>query len=164
VKAKDDDLNVQPEMKRRCVMTRLVRNNPRSLINELNNLFEGSLDPLSQDTSSALTGQWIPSVDIKEDKNQFTIEADLPGMEKKDVNVSMENNVLTVQGERKEEKEANEQSNYYRYERVKGSFHRSFTLPETADSENIQASLKDGILTISVPKKEKAQPKAIEIK
>lgn len=112
--------------------------------------------------STIATSAWTPAVDIVENDDHFLIEADVPGVEPKDIEVSMENGVLTLKGEReseiKEEKEG-----YSRVERSHGSFYRRFSLPETADSENITAKSSKGVLKITVGKKETAKPKKITV-
>ena len=106
---------------------------------------------------------WLPSVDIKETDDAYTITADLPGMKKKDVKVTLNDGVLEITGERTvENKEDN--STYHRRERSYGSFCRSFNLPETVLEEKITASFKDGILSVEVPKAEEVKPKSHEIK
>jgi len=105
----------------------------------------------------------MSAVDIKEGKHDFKLKIDLPGIDKKNVIISMERGVLSIQGERVEEKKE-ESDNYYRIERVSGKFYRRFALPETADAEKIQANMTKGVLEITIPKKEVARPKSIEIK
>jgi HSP20 family protein len=108
----------------------------RNLQDEVNRLFSSSF---SRGSDSELTrGAWSPSVDIFENKDQIVLEAELPGMKPEDVNISIENNILTVQGERKFEKK-DDQDNFHRVERSYGSFTRSFTLPPTVSSENVDA-------------------------
>ena len=141
-------------------MSYITRYEPYNLLNKF---LEQTFRPLTNsDTSNIETSQWMPAVDIKETKKQFVIEADLPGVDKKNVNISMENNTLTIQGSREEEKKEEDQ-HYYRTERVRGSFYRRFTLPDTADSEKIAAKMVKGILEITIPKKEIAQPRSIKI-
>ncbi len=112
--------------------------------------------------STIATSTWMPAVDIKEEEQHFVIHADIPGVEPKDVEIFMENGVLTIKGERN--LEAQESGNdYKRVERVHGSFYRRFSLPDTADAERISASGKNGVLEITIPKKAAAQPKRIEI-
>jgi len=114
------------------------------------------------DESRVETSHWLPSVDIKEEDDKFVILADLPGVNKEDIHVHMENNMLTIKGERSEEHKE-ESKNYSRVERVKGSFYRRFNLPETADSSKISATSNNGVLTISIPKKDEQQPRRIEV-
>jgi HSP20 family protein len=117
---------------------------------------------LEDEDSTIATSAWMPAVDIVENDDHFLIEADVPGVDPKNIEVSMENGVLTLKGEResefKEEKEG-----YSRVERSHGSFYRRFSLPETADSENITAKSNKGVLKITVGKKEAAKPKKITV-
>ena len=106
---------------------------------------------------------WMPTVDISETEGEYLIKAELPEVRKEDVKVTVENGVLTLQGERRQEKEE-KGKRYHRVERAYGSFMRSFTLPEDADGSKINAEYKEGVLTIHLPKSEKAKPKAIEVK
>lgn len=136
---------------------------PVGLLNEVNKILEQAIIPRHKIDSSHVTSKpWIPHVDIKEEKNQFVILADLPGVDKKDVNISMENTMLSITGTRNEDAEE-VKSTYYRIERVRGNFQRQFTLPETADSSNIEAKMSNGILKIYIPKKESLS-RLIEIK
>jgi len=108
---------------------------------------------------------WSPAVDISEDDNSITIKADLPDVDRKDINVSVENGMLTIQGERKREKEE-KKKNYHRVERSFGSYVRSFSLPESVDKDKIAAECKNGVLTLTLPKRpeKKAKPAQIEVK
>lgn len=134
-----------------------------SIFNEVNKFLEKSFRSMSNDdTSTVETSQWTPAVDILEDKTQFSILTDLPGVDKKDVDISMEKNILTIKGHRQEATKE-EGNNYYRTERLRGSFYRQFTLPDTADGSKIEAKLQKGVLQISIPKKEVAQPRSIKI-
>ena len=144
-------------------MSYISRYEPTTILNEVNKLLEQSFRPMrNMDSSNIETSQWIPAVDIKEEKNQFLIFADLPGIDKNDVNISMENNILTIKGSRSEE-EKDESKQYFRIERVRGSFYRRFTLPDTADGAKIEAKIQKGVLHIIIPKKETAQSRLIEI-
>jgi len=106
---------------------------------------------------------WTPAVDITEHDDQFVVKVELPGVNKDDVKIMLENNILTIRGEKKQEKETKKE-NYHRVERSYGSFQRSFTLPTTVKSDKIDAVYKDGILQIALPKAEEAKPKQIEVK
>ena len=105
---------------------------------------------------------WIPRVDVNETDKEVTIEAELPGIDKKDVKVEIQNNVLTISGERKSEKKV-EEENCYVAERHYGKFERTFTLSDTVDSNKISAEYKNGVLKLSLPKTEKALPKEISV-
>jgi HSP20 family protein len=116
---------------------------------------------LRRANDSSLT-TWAPEVDIHETEDALVLEADLPGMEEKDLDVRVENNTLTVRGERKFEKKVSEE-NYLRVERAYGSFSRSFALPHTIDPEAIKADYRNGVLTIRVPKREEAKPRQVKV-
>ena len=112
----------------------------------------------------ALTvAEWAPLVDIVEDDKQYLIKAELPEVTKDDVKVTVQDDVLTITGERTFEKEANGKK-YHRVERAYGRFGRSFTLPEDADGNGVVAEYKDGVLKVHLPKSERAKPKSIEVK
>lgn len=144
-------------------MSYITRYEPAALVNEVNRIIENAFRPLANsDTSNIETSQWIPAVDIKEEKNQFIITTDLPGVDKSEVNISMDNNTLTIKGSRTEVNK--EEKNYfYRVERVKGNFYRRFTLPDTVDGSKIEAKMQKGVLEIIIPKKEAAHPRLINI-
>ena len=133
----------------------------RSLQDEVNRLFSSSFDRRGE--SGMMRGAWNPSVDIFENKDQIVLEAELPGMKPEDVNISVENNVLTIHGERKFEKK-DENDNFHRVERSYGSFTRSFTLPPTVSSENVEATFDNGVLRLALAKREEAKPRRIEIR
>jgi HSP20 family protein len=107
--------------------------------------------------------QWAPLVDVAEDEKGYSIKAELPEVKKEDVHVTVENGVLTINGERKFETEEKGRR-YHRVERAYGSFTRSFTMPEDAESEHVTADFRDGILNVRITKSEKARPKSIEVK
>jgi len=114
-----------------------------------------------QSEQSSLTA-WAPSVDIYETELELVVKADLPEVDPPDLDIRVENNILTIRGERKFAKKVNEE-NYLRVERAYGSFARSFTLANTVNSEAIKADYQNGVLTLSIPKKEEAQPKQIKV-
>ncbi len=107
--------------------------------------------------------EWAPLVDITEDDKEYLIKAELPEVKKEDIKLTAHDDVLTITGERKYEKEEKGKK-YHRVERAYGSFERSFTLPEDADEGKIAAEFKDGVLKVHLPKSEKAKPKSIEVK
>ena len=109
------------------------------------------------------TGDWTPRVDIAETDKEFVIKAEIPEVQKEDVKVTVDSGVLTIRGERKQEKEEKEKK-FHRIERYYGSFVRSFTLPGNVDETKIEASFKDGMLHLKIPKIEEVKPKAIEVK
>jgi len=107
--------------------------------------------------------EWSPLVDITEDEKEYLIKAELPEIKKEEVKVTVQEDVLTISGERKYEKEEKGKK-YHRVERAYGSFMRSFTLPEDADGAKVAAEFKDGVLKIHLPKSEKAKPKSVDVK
>jgi HSP20 family protein len=134
----------------------------RSLQDEVNRLFASSFSRGGNE-SDLMRGAWSPQVDIFENQNEIVLEAELAGMKPEDVNISIENNVLTIHGERKFEKN-DEGDNFHRVERSYGSFTRSFTLPPTVQSENANAEFENGVLRLTLAKREEAKPRRIEIK
>ena len=134
----------------------------RSLQDEVNRLFASSFSRGGNE-SDLMRGAWSPQVDIFENQNEIVLEAELAGMKPEDVDISIENNVLTIHGERKFEKK-DEGDNFHRVERSYGSFTRSFTLPPTVQSENVNAEFENGVLRLTLAKREEAKPRRIEIK
>jgi len=126
----------------------------------LNRVFD---EALGQSTGALESGQWAPAVDLREEENQFVLQADMPGMKKEDMDIHVENSVLTIQGERRFEAE-DRKDNYHRIERAYGKFVRSFTLPTRVKADAITASYRDGILEVVIPKAEESKPKKIAIK
>lgn len=120
-------------------------------------------DFMGEDLSDIATSDWRPAVDIKEEPNRFVILADIPGVKPEDIEITMENGMLTIKGERIETREK-EEKGLRRMERHQGSFYRRFSLPETADAEKVVATGKNGVLEIVLPKLEQVKPKRIEIK
>ena len=122
------------------------------------------LDPnfRGNDEDWALGGSWAPAVDIYEKDGNIVLKAELPGVDPKDVDVRVENNLLTLRGERKFDNEV-KRDNYHRVERSYGSFSRSFTLPNVVDTQNIKAEYRDGVLHMTLPKREEAKPRQIQI-
>lgn len=143
-------------------MTDLIRWNPIDdlfdIQENINRIFGNYLSA----RGSAKVIGWMPAVDITESDSEYVIKADIPGMKKEDIKISLENNTLTISGERKEEKEE-KGKNYVKKEKNYGSFMRSFALPHTVDAKGIKATYKDGVLSINVPKTEEAKPKEIKI-
>ena len=113
-------------------------------------------------SGGALTSAWVPACDVCEDANSVTMSVELPGVRPEDVKLTVENNVLTVRGEKKQEKRA-EQDQMHRYERSYGSFERAFSLPSSVDPEHIEARYENGILEITIPKAERARPREIPV-
>jgi HSP20 family protein len=130
-----------------------------TLQDQINRLFNESFERSSDDSSLSA---WAPAVDIYENEHELVVKADLPDVDPKDLDIRVENNILTIRGERKFEKKVNEE-NYLRVERSYGSFARSFTLANTVNSEAIKADYQNGVLTLTVPKREEAKPKQIKV-
>jgi len=129
-----------------------------ALQNRVNSLFR----EMNDGDSPLTTASFVPAVDIYEDPKKVVLKLEVPGIEEKDLDVRVENNTLTVKGERKFEKEEKEE-NFHRIERRYGSFYRAFTLPSTVDTEHIGASYNAGVLKLELTKKAEAQPKQIKI-
>ena len=130
---------------------------------EMNRLFNTVFEPSSgsQGTSNGVR-RWIPSMDLVENDGEFVLRADLPGLSENDVNIELEDNVLTISGERKAEHE-DRREGYYRVERAFGKFSRSLTLPEGVDPEAVQASFDRGVLEVRIPKPEQRKPRKVTI-
>ncbi|APZ44030.1 Hsp20/alpha crystallin family protein [Acidihalobacter ferrooxydans] len=140
----------------------MVRYQPFGVLNQLYREMDRAFGLPDHANDDAATSDWVPAVDIKEEENAFLIHADVPGVEPKDIEVHMENGVLTIRGERKFENEE-EKDGYKRVERVRGSFYRRFTLPDTADAENISARVDKGVLELRIPKQERVRPRRINV-
>lgn len=145
------------------LMTRFERWDPfdelallRNRMDRLVNRVSGEVEP------PAATNAWMPTTDIMETKEALILRAELPGIEQKDINVELENGVLTISGERKFE-ETTKEKNFHRIERSYGKFVRSFTLPPNVDADKVNATFTDGILELTIPKKEEAKPKKITL-
>ena len=136
-----------------------VFNDLSGIQQEMNRLFDEFFGERHQELAE---GSWLPSVDVSETGEEIVVRAELPGLSKDDIELNIQDNVLTLKGEKKQEKKE-EKENYHRVERSYGSFSRSFTLPAGVDPENVQASFKDGVLVIALPKVEEAKQKKIEI-
>lgn len=130
------------------------------LRDEMDRLFTSPFNELQR--GGQLFNQWAPALDLYEDKDNIFVKAEVPGMKKEDIDVSLHENALTISGERKYEQKHEEAENY-RSERFFGRFTRSVTLPVPVEGEKVKASYKDGILTITLPKSEKAKAKQIEV-
>lgn len=148
-------------------MSNLARWNPISefedMMNRYNRLFGLARTNGEREGKDLFSrSDWAPAVDIKETPEAFMVEAELPGMTKDDVKVTVHNGVLTIQGERKSEEETKDKK-LHRVERFYGSFLRRFTLPDNVDENSVTANFKDGLLTLSIQKAEQKEPKAVEI-
>jgi HSP20 family protein len=133
--------------------------NISTLQEQVNRLFERNS---SANTEYATLTAWAPSVDVYETENELVIKADLPAVVEKDLDVRIENNMLTIRGERKFEQNVKEE-NYLRMERSYGSFSRSFSLPNTVDTQAIKAQYTDGVLTVTLPRRAESKPKQVKI-
>lgn len=129
---------------------------------QINRMFDETMNFPYRSRNVLNTRQWGPSVDIHENADSYQIEADLPGMRKEDISIDLQDNVLTISGERKQESEASGQEDV-RVERRYGKFVRSFTLPPNVDPDNIKASYQNGVLKLQLPKREEAKPKQIKV-
>ncbi|MBK8509925.1 MAG: Hsp20/alpha crystallin family protein [Candidatus Competibacter sp.] len=142
----------------------LIRYEPLNLLNQLqrevNRLFDTSR--FGDDEGGHILADWAPAVDIKEEANQFVIHADLPGVNLNDLEVTLENGVLSLKGQRASDSDETTEQ-YRRVERVRGTFLRRFSLPDVADAEKVSAKCRDGVLEVVVPKREAAQPRKIAI-
>jgi HSP20 family protein len=143
------------------------RANPLRELENIGERFNRFFDQLSSTRGNGgetmTVADWIPNVDVTEDDKEYLIKVEIPEVDKKDVKVTVQEGMLTIQGERKKEKEE-KGKRYHRMERVYGTFVRSFTLPEDVDEEKIEAEFKDGMLMVRLPKSEKAKPKKLEVK
>jgi HSP20 family protein len=142
-------------------MTFLARRDLSTLQDRMNRIFRESFSPEGSD-EALTTSNFAPPVDIYEDEHNITLKIEVPGIDEKDINVSIENNTLTVGGERRFEKDEKEE-NFHRVERTYGSFTRSFTLPNTVDLEQVSAHYEKGVLKIRLAKKAEAKPKQIKV-
>ena len=130
--------------------------------NEFRQMLSRVFGDESGDQSNVVTSEWAPRVDIREEDKRFVIEADIPGVDPKDIEINMDKGVLSIRGERKSEKKV-EEGNYTRVERSRGVFHRRFALPDSADPQGISAKGKHGVLEISIPKRPETTPRKIDI-
>jgi HSP20 family protein len=151
-------------------MTTLVRWNPWRDFGSLTRNFDQLFDTLAPGSTRGPNGEetdflgtWYPAVDIFDNDNEIILKAELPGLKKEDIDIHVEDNLLTLRGERKREEEVKEKG-FFRSERAYGAFSRSFTLPATVAVKKISADYKDGILAVTLPKAEEAKPRQIEVK
>jgi HSP20 family protein len=132
-----------------------------SIQNEMNRLFNTFFDTPTPGNGGALR-RWVPAMDLVETDEHFVLKADLPGLAERDINLEVEDNVLTISGERKAEHE-DKREGYVRVERAYGSFRRSLTLPEGIDPESVEASFDNGVLEVRIPKPEERKPRRVAI-
>ena len=134
-----------------------------SLQERINRMFDDTIRTLHPTDGEELEkGTWAPAVDIYETNDSFVVSADLPGLNKDEIQIDLKDNTLTLKGEKKFEEKVSK-DNYIRVERAYGSFVRSFTLPQNVDPEKIKAKYKEGVLEVTIPKKEDAKPKQIKV-
>jgi len=134
----------------------------QSMQDRMNRIF-GDVYARRGDDDVMARGDWMPLVDIYEnDRHELLIKAEMPGMKREDIDIKVENNTLTIRGERRRESEVREEQ-YHRVERSYGSFSRSFSLPSTVDSEKVSAEYKDGVLTVLLPTREEAKPRQVAV-
>ena len=147
-------------------MSWMIKRDPfselRNIQEDFNRIFNSTLPRIFSGEEGLLGGNWAPSVDIYEDQNSITLEVDLPGLKPGDFNLSIENYRLTLSGERKFEKE-NKGDNWRRVERSYGNFTRSFNLPSTVNVDAVNADFKDGVLRVTLPKKEEVKARQIQV-
>ena len=124
--------------------------------------FHQELNRLFGENSNIVTSDWVPVVDIKEEKERFVLHADLPGVDRENIDITMEDGVLSIRGERKLE-DVGDGGEYKRVERAHGTFYRRFALPDEADAEKISARCDKGVLEVEIPKRESVQPRRIEV-
>ena len=140
----------------------LMKYEPWNLLDQMRREMDRAMDTRTAEGSSVATSDWVPAVDIKEEKDSFVIVADIPGVDPKDIEVHMENGMLTIKGEKESEKKE-EREGYKRVERSFGSFYRRFSLPDTADAEKITAKSNNGVLEVRIAKQEQVQPRKISV-
>jgi HSP20 family protein len=142
----------------------VIRYEPWGFVNrlqrDLDRLLGATTSPA--DESAAVASDWLPAVDIKEEANGFVIHADVPGVEPKDIDVTLENGILTIRGERRLEARE-ERDGYRRVERVSGQFFRRFSLPDTAAADGVEAKYSNGVLEVRIPKQAQVQPRRIKV-
>jgi HSP20 family protein len=146
--------------------TMMQKHQPWSLMHQLQNELENMLDSRVSrypSTESAVSADWLPAVDVKEEDERFLVRADLPGVKPDDISITTENGMLTISGTR-ETRTQEESDGYRKSERVAGRFYRRFTLPETANVEKIEATTDHGVLEISIPKQPEVQPRRIDVR
>ena len=146
-------------------LTTTRRTLPFQSLRHLSNALDDAFNtwPFAQDEGGAITSSWYPACDVLEDKESVKIVVELPGLTPEDVKLSLENNVLSIQGEKKQQAEERTER-VHRYERSYGSFERSFALPTSVDSDKVSANFQNGILTVTVPKAERARPREIPVR
>ncbi|MGE0862104.1 MAG: Hsp20/alpha crystallin family protein [Gammaproteobacteria bacterium] len=132
----------------------------RRLQEEMNRAFGGGA---TEDASTSVVSHWVPAVDIHEEQDRYVISADVPGVDPASIDVTMENGVLTISGERKNQRSEERGNGARRVERLYGSFYRRFALPDSVDAEQVEARSQHGVLEVVIPKKAQVQPKKIKV-
>jgi HSP20 family protein len=146
-------------------MNMTVWNPFREMENMLERYTHATGRGFGEDNSTDLNfAEWSPTVDIEESDTLYLIRADVPGVDKKDIDISLDNGVLSITGEKHTERESGKGTRHHRTERYSGSFARRFTLPTAVKADKVDATYKDGVLSLMIPKAEEARPKAIDIK
>jgi HSP20 family protein len=140
----------------------LTKYEPWNLLGQMRREMDRAMDARTSEGSSMATSDWVPAVDIKEEEDSFVIIADIPGVDPKDIEVHMENGMLTIKGEKESEKKE-EREGYKRVERSYGSFYRRFGLPDTADAGKITAKSNHGVLEVRIGKQEQVKPRKISV-
>ena len=140
----------------------LIRYQPINMFDNFNDEINRHLGNLRSKAAANQERNWAPAVDIREQENSYLLSADIPGVNRENIEITLEDGVLTLKGERNKETATNGQA-YRRRERAQGTFMRQFTLPETVDTQNISATVKDGVLDVVIPKQAKPQPTRITI-
>ncbi|SFU28069.1 heat shock protein Hsp20 [Nitrosomonas eutropha] len=140
----------------------ITRYEPWGLLTQLQRELERVRDDMATEGSSSAVAEWAPAVDIKEEGDKFVLHADLPGVKPEAIEVTTDNGMLTIKGEKQTEART-EKEGYKRVERTHGSFYRRFSLPDTADLGAITAATKDGVLVVTIPKRVAVQPKKINV-
>ncbi len=134
----------------------------QNLQDRMNRLFHEGLGRVPTRPDEVFGGSWVPAVDIHEEDQEFVVKAEVPGLDIKDLDIQIHENVLTLKGERRLEQEI-QKDRYHRIERSYGAFQRSFTLPNIVDQDKVKARLKEGVLEIRIPKTERAKPKQVQV-
>ena len=140
----------------------MMRYDPWGLLDQMRREMERAMETRATEDGNVATSDWVPAVDIREDADGFVIVADIPGVDPKDIEVHMEDGMLTIRGE-KEASKKEEREGYKRVERSYGSFYRRFSLPDSANPESVTASSNHGVLEVRIGKQEKVQPRKIEV-
>lgn len=144
-------------------ITRYTYRNPWRDLDQLTNRLSRAFEDGFDFPTPSSGGDWLPAVNVEESAEELLLTAELPGMSREDVEIELENNILTIRGERAEERTEGEEKRYHLWERRYGSFQRSFTLPRTVDAEGISADFENGLLRVHMPKAPEAKGRRIEI-